>query len=152
MIRKMTADDAPALANIERACFAKPWTKDDFLEKLSLDTAHYFVYENENGEAVAYIGMNAYLDEGYIDNIAVLPEYRRQGIANALINAAADTAKALHLSFLSLEVRESNVAARNLYEKTRFVFVGMRKNFYSAPKENGVIMTRYFDGEDNQNE
>ena len=151
MIRKMTVDDAPALAEIERACFAKPWTEGDFLEKLSLDTAHYFVYD-ENGEAAAYIGMNAYLDEGYVDNIAVLPKYRRRGIANALINAAVDTARDLRLSFLSLEVRESNEAARNLYEKTGFVPVGVRKNFYSAPRENAVIMTRYFDGEDYQNE
>ena len=81
------------------------------------------------------------LDEGYVSNVAVDPDCRRMGIADALICEIVSRAKALELSFVTLEVRESNAPARRLYEKHGFENVGLRKNYYDFPKENAILMT-----------
>ena len=83
------------------------------------------------------------LDEGYISNVAVHPDARRQGIGDALIDALAAKAAELELAFLTLEVRESNAPAIALYAKHGFHPVGKRKNYYDAPKEDAVLMTCY---------
>ena len=83
------------------------------------------------------------LDEGYIANLAVKKAYRRQGVAEALLSKVIETAKENNLSFVSLEVRESNTPAIKLYEKFRFSKQGVRKDFYRSPKENGLILTKY---------
>ena len=88
-----------------------------------------------------FIGMNHVLDEGYIGNVAVYPEFRRLGIGRALVEAMTAEAEKLGLSFLTLEVRESNAAARTLYGKCGYRDVSVLKNYYQKPKENGVIMT-----------
>ena len=85
------------------------------------------------------------LDEGYIDNVAVRPDCRRQGIASALLGAFERFAQA-HLAFLTLEVRASNTPAIALYEAHGFVREGVRKNYYTNPREDAVIMTRRFEG------
>ncbi len=83
-------------------------------------------------------------DEGYITNIAVSKEARRQGVATAIIDKMSKKAENLGLSFLSLEVRESNFAAIKLYENCGFSVDGVRPKFYRDPIENAVIMTKRF--------
>ena len=90
------------------------------------------------------MGLSCVLDEGYVTNIAVLPDYRRKGIASALLEQCISAAKQKNLSFVSLEVRKSNLAAIKLYEKFEFKIEGERKNFYECPKEDAYIMTRRF--------
>ena len=87
--------------------------------------------------------MSYVLDEGYISNVAVSAEYRRQGIADALINKLCERAEELDLSFVTLEVRKSNDPAIALYSKYGFVPVGERKNYYEQPRENALLMTKY---------
>ena len=89
--------------------------------------------------------MGAYtvLDEMQITNVAVSPNARRQGIGNKLIGALTEEAKTHSLASVTLEVRASNLPARALYEKHGFAVVGTRKNFYSHPTEDGVLMTLY---------
>ena len=93
---------------------------------------------------VGYIGVQTVLDEGYINNVAVRPEYRRRGIAAALISLLAERAQAIGLAFMTLEVRESNVPAIALYEKLGFTTVGKRKNYYEKPREDAILMTIFF--------
>ena len=97
-----------------------------------------------DGKTVGYGGMYTVLDEGYITNIGVMPDYRRRGIGAKLVSKLIDYSVRNSLSFLSLEVRVSNIAAIKLYDSFGFKEVGKRKNFYSNPKEDALIMTRYF--------
>ena len=99
-----------------------------------------FVLYEEDGIVKGYAGLQIVLDEGYITNVAVGPFFRRQGIASALMEELLK--KLDTLSFISLEVRESNLAAINLYTSLGFKEEGKRKNFYDAPKEDALIMTK----------
>lgn len=147
-IKAMETSHIKELVLIEKACFSKPWTQEGFFAELRNDTAKFYVALYEE-KAVGYMGIYIICDEGYVANIAVMPEYRRQGIAGRLIENAVQVCKNGGASFLSLEVRVSNNAAVALYEKYGFKKVGERKNFYSAPKENAYIMTLNLT-EDNQ--
>ena len=87
--------------------------------------------------------LSVVLDEGNLDNIAVAPDYRRRGVADALLGAVTGFGRA-HLAALLLEVRASNAPAIALYEKHGFAAVGRRKNYYEAPKEDAILMTLGF--------
>lgn len=130
------------LEQIEQACFSMPWTREQ-LESQLPDSCHVFITA-ESGEAVlGYVGMMYIINEGYISNVAVAPEYRRQGIADALIDELMGRAAALNLAFVTLEARQSNSPAIALYKKHGFVPVGVRKNYYELPKEDAVLMTKF---------
>lgn len=130
------------IVNIENTCFSHPWTRDGIIEALNNRTKFY-VYE-KNGCVLGYVGVSVILDEGYITNIATLPEYRNQGIATALLTKLDDLAALENLSFISLEVRVGNQNAISLYEKFGYKTEGVRKNFYDDPKEDALIMTKRF--------
>ena len=147
VIREMERQDIPRLCEIENACFSRPWTAEGFEAELDQETAHFFVAQID-GVTAGYMGFHSVLDEGYIANIAVLPRYRRMGAASRLLDNAFEKSGKLGLSFLSLEVRKSNEAAIALYRRYGFETVGERKNFYSSPTENALIMTAYFDKKD----
>lgn len=132
-----------ALATLERLCFSTPWTLPMLEAELYNDTASFLVAEDESGLVCGYAGLHAVLDEGYIDNVAVAPSARRQGIARQLVEVYCRFAEA-HLSFLTLEVRESNAEARALYDSLGFTAEGKRPNYYSNPKEDALLMTRRF--------
>ncbi len=122
---------------IECACFVHPWSKADLESQLSLDTSHFLVAVID-GKAVGYMGLQIFSGEGYVTNVAVLPEFRRQGIAQMLIEKQLEN----EMDFITLEVRKSNLPAINLYQKSGFKTVGVRPHFYSSPIEDAVIMTR----------
>lgn len=127
-----------ALAEIEKACFHAPWSEKMLREELGKGI---FLVAEQDGKTAGYVGCQTVLDEGYITNVAVSPDFRRQGIARALIAKLLAQAKAAGLSFVTLEVRESNAPAIALYAGASFAPVGTRKNFYSNPTENAVLMT-----------
>lgn len=129
-----------ALAEIERACFHAPWSEAMLREEL--DKGIFLVVERD-GQAIGYVGCQTVLDEGYITNVAVSPDCRRQGVGSALIEELARRARAQGLSFVTLEVRASNASAIALYEGAGFGRVGVRKNFYTAPSEDAVLMTLF---------
>ena len=138
----MKAQHVPQVAELEKLCFSMPWTLDMLRSQLP-DEKHEFLAAERDGEVLGYVGMMYILDEGYISNVAVSPEQRRQGIADALIETLMDRAGALELSFVTLEVRASNDPAIELYKKHGFVPVGRRKNYYDLPKEDAILMTRF---------
>ena len=142
LIRKMTKDDIDSVLEIENACFSDPWTYGMFLNELSQDITEYRVAVVD-GKIVGYMGMYQTLDEGNITNVAVLPEYRRRGIANKLIAEFVKLAQEREFAFLTLEVRKSNLGAIKLYEQNGFVSVGVRPKYYNNT-EDAILMTRYF--------
>ena len=133
---------------MERQCFSVPWTREQLAAQLS-DSMHIFLAaEDENGSAIGYVGLMYVLDEGYISNVAVSPSRRREGIADMLLAELYARAKEKKLSFLTLEVRESNIPARSLYKKHGYTEVGRRKGYYSLPKEDAVLMTCFLSEEE----
>ena len=133
------------IARLERECFSSPWSEELLAQELYNDNASYVVAQGEDGSVLGYAGLQVVLDEGDIDNVAVRPDCRRQGIASALLGAFERFAQA-HLAFLTLEVRASNTPAIALYEAHGFVREGVRKHYYTNPREDAVIMTRRFGG------
>ncbi len=132
---------------IEMECFSEPWTEENIISQLNGDN-HVFLVALDGESVVGYVGMMNVLDEGYISNVAVTSAYRRQNIADALIMELMHRAAALELSFVTLEVRESNEPAKALYAKHGFKAVGLRKGYYTKPKENAVLMTAYLKGDE----
>ncbi|MGN0494540.1 MAG: ribosomal protein S18-alanine N-acetyltransferase [Acutalibacteraceae bacterium] len=137
------------VTRLEGLCFSEPWSEEGILEAYRLGTK-FFVAENSK-QLMGYIGIKAVIDEGYITNVAVFPQYRRMGVAAALLDKVFCFAREKALSFVSLEVRASNTAAVSLYEKTGFKEEGRRKNFYRLPREDALIMTKRFSYEDSGN-
>ena len=142
----MNEDHLKAIAEIESECFSDPWSEDALRSELSNEGA-CFLTAIVNGEVAGYMGMHMVLDECYIANVAVKPTFRRQGIAESLLYTAEKTAKDNNCSFISLEVRVSNTPAISLYKKRGYISQGERKNFYSHPTENALIMTKTFSEE-----
>ena len=96
----------------------------------------------EDETVVGYVGMMCVLDEGQIINVAVSSDFRRRGIGGALMDALEERARERRIVYLSLEVRESNAAARTLYAAKGYTECGVRKGFYSKPVENAVVMAK----------
>ena len=144
----MTADHLEELEKLERICFSRPWSRKMLAEELENQCAAFLVAEDSvSGRVLGYAGLMVVADEGYITNVAVFPEYRRQGIAAQILQVFLQFAAANHLAFLTLEVRPSNAAAIALYQGFGFQEAGRRKNYYDLPKEDALILTRRFDGE-----
>lgn len=131
------------VAELERLCFATPWSEAMLAEELYNDTASFIVAEGEDGSVLGYAGLHVILDEGYIDNVAVRPDCRRQGIADRLLDVFCRFGEE-KLAFLTLEVRPSNEAAVALYRKHGFQEAGRRRDYYEAPKEDALLLTRQF--------
>lgn len=135
----------PQVGRLEQVCFSVPWTEEQLRSQLP-DNQHIFLVAECSGEVLGYVGLMYVLDEGYISNVAVSPERRRQGIGEALIAELTQRAARLGLAFLTLEVRASNDPAIRLYEKMHFRQVGRRKNYYQKPEEDAMLMTFFFNG------
>ena len=145
-IRKMNDTDISFVAQIEKECFSSPWSEEGLKSEVNNPSAEFFVLEKD-GAVAAYMGMHTVLDECYIANVAVKGEHRKKGYGQRLVENALEVAENKGCSFITLEVRISNLAAISLYEKCGFEKMGERKNFYSAPTENALIMTKYFNRE-----
>lgn len=142
----MTADHLEELEKLERICFSRPWSRKMLAEELENQCAAFLVAEDSvSGRVLGYAGLMVVADEGYITNVAVFPEYRRQGIAAQILQVFLQFAEANRLAFLTLEVRPSNAAAIALYQGFGFEEVGRRKNYYDLPKEDALILTKYFE-------
>ena len=133
----------PQIAALEKECFSAPWSEQLLSDALFDPQASFIVADDGEGNILGYAGLHAVLDEGYIDNIAVVPDARRHGVASALLEVFCRFG-AVNLAFLTLEVRASNAAAIGLYEKHGFQRAGLRPGCYQKPREDAVIMTREF--------
>lgn len=145
-IAPMTQDDVASIALLEKECFSEPWSENGIRSELNNPSARFFTAKIL-GETAGYAGMHTVLDECYIANVAVRSDFRRRGIADALLERAEETAKNEGCAFISLEVRVSNIPAIRLYEKNGYVSQGERKNFYRDPVENALIMTKFLSEE-----
>ena len=141
-IRKATPDDSMKISLLEEEIFPDPWSYRDVLTTISSNGALCFVATSDEGELLAYVIGRCIMPEGEIYRIATKPEYRKRGIAYRLLDFAIKTARGAGLESVFLEVRESNVAARNLYRAYGFSEIGVRKNYYKEPVENAVLMMK----------
>ena len=138
-ITKMKITDAQELAELDKICFAVPWSKKSFEEEAQNSLATYYLAKDED-KIIGYCGVWKVSGEGQITNIAVLPEYRKQRVASKMLEKIIEECKDTYQ--VILEVRESNIPAICLYEKYGFKKAGIRKNFYHSPLENGITMIR----------
>ena len=137
-INPATLCDVAEIKKIEDACFSTPWSERSILESLENPCSHFYIAKDE-GRALGYIGIQIFSGEGYVTNVATLPECRKQGIAKALVERAFEN----EMEFLTLEVRKSNIPAINLYKKLGFEEVGVRPRFYREPEEDALLMTKF---------
>ena len=140
----VTAEHIHQMEEIENLCFPDPWPRALLEELLELSGAVSLAAVSDGGLVLGYTSAQTVLDEGYINNVAVRPGYRRQGVASGLLEALRQHGARLGLSFLTLEVRESNKAAQALYAKHGYLEVGCRRNYYEHPKEDAILMTLEF--------
>ncbi len=142
--------DIDSIVEIEKKCFSDAWTEGMFTSSLENPKSKMLVMMVES-RIVGYVVASFVLDEGCIDNIAVLPEYRRSGVARALLNRVEEEVKSF-ASFITLEVREGNESAIGLYCSLGYQKVGLRKNYYHNPTENAMLMTKLFDYKEKEKE
>ena len=137
----MTSAHVAQIAAIEKLCFSDPWSENSVASELENRLSLWLVALD--GDTVAgYVGSQSVLDEADMMNVAVHPDYRRQGIGRDLVLALADALKEKGIKGLMLEVRQSNAPAIALYEQLGFCQVGLRPNYYRNPKENALIMKK----------
>lgn len=141
MILEMNADHVAQVAALERLCFADPWSEKSIASELNNPLALWLVAV-EGDSVVGYIGSQTVLDESDMMNVAVHPDCRRRGVAEALVTALSDALKARGSVSLTLEVRASNEPAKALYEKLGFALAGRRPNYYRNPKEDALILRK----------
>lgn len=139
IIRTMKAGDAEAVSRLFAQCFADPWSYAAVREMFTTEGyCNLIAFRGE--EICGYVGIKAVLDEADIVNVAVSPVCRRQGIGRKLIHALLEVAKEKNIAHIFLEVREHNEAAIGLYEEAGFSRIGIRKNYYTNPKEHAILM------------
>lgn len=141
-IEKMDEEHIGGIAELEKKCFADPWSANSLTQELSNAFARFFVAVS-NGEVLGYIGSHNVLGEVFVTNVAVLPQYRTIGVATKLIEHLKNVSEKENADFVTLEVRKSNFSAICLYEKCGFETVGERRRFYENPIEDALLMT-YF--------
>ena len=140
-IRLMNKGDIEQIAELEKLCFADPWSVSAFSYELNNPLSLWLVAVD--GDTVAgYVGSQTVMGESDMMNVAVAPEYRRQGIAEQLIIDLIRQLNDRNSKSLALEVRQSNLPAISLYEKLGFVQVGCRPRYYRNPKEDALIMRK----------
>ena len=139
-IVRLGREHISSVAQIEKLCFSDPWSE-SALETL-LDGDHVCLVALVDGVVAGYVGMYFVLDEGNVINVAVHPLYRRQGLARTLLRELLTISVDLGLAVLFLEVRESNESARALYVSEGWEYLGKRKNYYSHPIEDAVLMIK----------
>lgn len=142
-------EDAPALAALEARCHSHPWSEAQFLEELRHEPPHAALVLREAGQGpetgrgiAAYVVYRVVVDEMHILNVAVAPQRRRQGLARWLLAFSMARAARRGATRAFLEVRESNAPARALYEGLGFAELRTRADYYTEPREDGVVLGR----------
>lgn len=138
--RKMKIEDIPNVMVIEHEAFSLPWTETAFQNELTNNLfAHYMVMEYA-GKPIGYAGMWTIVDEAHVTNIAILEAFRGRKLGDRLLDHLMKMASIKGMIRMTLEVRVSNIVARNLYEKKGFESAGLRKGYYSDNNEDAMIM------------
>lgn len=141
-IESLNENNVAAVAELERECFGSDGWSENLLRAEIGDDGKRYIVLVEDGRVVAYGGFVRVLDEGHIMNIAVAREHRRKGYGSMILNGFFQQAELLGIRSFTLEVRESNLSARRLYEKAGFISEGLRTKYYSDG-ENCCIYWKY---------
>lgn len=145
-LRPMRLEDVPVVTAIDKISFPTPWSETTYRQELRENPAAYlYVADRQTRQPVAveiigYVGFWFIVDEVHISTIAVHPDWRRQGIATSILAFALEQANKLGAELATLEVRESNKAAIELYQKFGFVLKGRRNGYYRDNDEDALIM------------
>ena len=139
-IRQAKLYDVPAMARIERDSFEAPWSADEITKDVTAGGNVYVAVALADEERAGYAEIRKIAGEGQIYNIAIAPEFRREGIGEALLRHLIDKADADGCKLVTLEVRSGNEAAMELYKKLGFREVGRRKGYYAKGGEDAVLM------------
>lgn len=140
-IKPMSAEHVPQVAELEKICFSTPWSEKSIASELNNELALWLVAE-DGGAVVGYVGSQTVFPETDMMNIAVVPQRRREGIAEVLVDALIQELKRIGSNSLTLEVRASNTPAIALYQKMGFHEVGRRPNYYRNPREDALILRK----------
>lgn len=138
-VRRATESDIPALCSLENECFSSPWSDNAFLDSIKNGTAEFYICLSAEGEAMGYVGIICMLDECSVTNVCTSAQYRKKGVATALLDMAESRAAELGAICMFLEVRVSNAAAIALYQNRGYECCGTRRGFYSKPKEDALV-------------
>ena len=141
-IRRMVEADLSAVLRIERASFAVPWTPATFLGLLRRSDAHLLVAETDEA-LVGYAAVWIVLEQAELGDIAVDAAWRRRGIGSGLLHAVLDLVERRGVRELFLEVRVSNEDAQRLYARHGFTEVGRRRDYYTRPREDALVLRRW---------
>ena len=137
----MTSEHVTQIAALEKLCFSDPWSEASVASELDNPLSKWFVAVQED-RVLGYVGSQSVLDSADMMNIAVHPEHRRKGIAEALVAALTEALRSGGIQSLMLEVRASNAPAISLYEKLGFAMAGRRPNYYRNPREDALILRK----------
>jgi [ribosomal protein S18]-alanine N-acetyltransferase len=139
-ISPMRNDDIPRVLYVESLCFTTPWPRNAFHNELNDNKlAHYFVGRFED-QIIAYGGLWVVLEDAHITTVAVLPEHQRKRFGEQMLVRLIEESIMRGARWITLEVRESNEAAQNLYKKYGFTVVSTRRGYYSDNDENALVM------------
>jgi ribosomal-protein-alanine N-acetyltransferase len=141
IITKMLQCHVPQIAELEKLCFNDPWSENSIASELDNRLSCWLVAIADD-KVVGYVGSQTVLGETDMMNIAIHPDYRKQGIATELISALIEALNERGSHSLMLEVRASNEPAKSLYLKMGFDVVGVRKNYYRNPREDALILRK----------
>ena len=143
-IRPLSSEaDIDDILRIESISFTNPWTREMYLSELEhRDVSFFYIARDAVGEAIGFCSCWLVLDEIHINNLAVLPEHRRSGVASALIEHVLKVGGARGAHRATLEVRRSNEPARKLYEKFGFAVTAVRRGYYTRPDEDALVLWR----------
>ncbi|MDD3413270.1 MAG: ribosomal protein S18-alanine N-acetyltransferase [Lachnospiraceae bacterium] len=138
-IIELTEDDVDEVSRIEQDTFSMPWSRDAFMEMIQCEYAYYVVAKDGN-EVLGCCGIRNMCGDGEITNVVVKREARKKGIGEIMLLELMERSKKIGVRAYTLEVRESNLPAIQLYKKFGFETEGIRKNFYDKPQEDALIM------------
>lgn len=138
-LRQMQREDVPRVMEIERECFPVPWHESAYLTELSNKSAYYVVAVLDS-RIVGYAGMWIIMDEAHITTLGVCGENRRLKIGEQLLVNLLEESIRRHARRATLEVRQSNAAAQDLYRKYDFAPAAIRRGYYTDNKENAIVM------------
>ena len=142
-VKTLMPDYYQAVFALENAVFSAPRSFPVIKEEAE-NPSMIFLAAFYGNEFAGYGGFGYIIDEGYINNIAVVPEFRRRGVASAILDEFDRKAKEFGLQFLTLEVRSRNNGAIKLYENHGYVKKGIRRGFYVKPEDDGLIYTKFY--------
>lgn len=137
----MQAADLDAVQRIERASFAKPWPAYAYRQEIETNRLAHYIVARTGDEIVGFAGMWMMVDQAHITTFAVDPKWRRKGVGSEMVRVLLEMARPLGARQATLEVRLSNMAARQLYQKFGFRPVGIRPRYYTDNGEDALIMT-----------